>query len=172
MALVKCQWKHRGQSHSLVCCCWGVPHTHPLPWGHVPDSSLGDGAVEQRAEPPVQPPDAMVTDSLLHTVPCGRAQRGQCHPPRPGPPSTALPAPARLPRSPKPREGLLTNALVAGRVCLLIQLQLCLHILGRECDADLDPSSQATCMGEAGTLRQEQHCACSVPHGCSQLHDG
>lgn len=61
--------------------------------------------------------------------------------------------------TPNPTGGLgqgtgrtLTDALVARRVCLLVQLQLRLHVLGGECDADLDPSGQATWEGEEGTL--------------------
>lgn len=77
-------------------------------------------------------------------------------PPKPAHPPSSNQAPWK---PPNPASGLeqgtgraLTDALVAGRVCLLVQLQLRLHILGGECDADLDPSGQATWVGEEGTL--------------------
>lgn len=162
-ASAKCCWGRRGQTHPHTCCHAGPPVLTPCHGRHLPDGGLGDGAVHQRAEPPVQPPDAMVTDGLLHTIPCSRAQRHCRHTPNT---PTALPTPnpappsaSQAPRSPRFRPAgwgstghRLTDALVARRVCLLVQLQLRLHILGGECDADLDPSGQATWGGQEGTL--------------------
>jgi len=154
-----------GKPTPSFAAAWGPPQLIPRHGGHLPDGGLGDGAVHQRAEPPVQPPDAMVTDSLLHAVPCGRAQWHHRHPhtedPRASPtaPRALLQPQPRSQEPPNAAGGLergagraLTDALVAGRVCLLVQLQLCLHILGGECDADLDPSGQATWVGAEGTL--------------------
>lgn len=160
------QWRHQWQSHPLVCCCWGSPPLTPCHGGTYLTAALGMEPYNSELSPRYSPrmpwsrTVCFTQSPAAETSGAAVTRHAEDHPP---PPCQIPPAPARLPRSPRHREGLLTNALVAGRVCLLIQLQLRLHILGGECDADLDPSSQATCMGEEGTLRQEQHCAHSVP---------
>lgn len=73
----------------------------------------------------------MAAHRLPHTVPWGRGW-------------SATPAPGPAPRG-SPLPPPLTDAPVARRVCALVQLQLRLHVLGGEGDADLDASGQAAC---------------------------
>lgn len=101
-----------------------------------PDSRLGDGAVEQGAEAAVQAQDAMAADCLPHAVPWGRGR-------------SATPPAGRRPARPR-RPPRLTDAPVARRVRALVQLQLRLHVLGGEGDADFDAARQAACRDARG----------------------
>lgn len=136
-----------------------------------PDGRFRDGAVEQGTEASVQAQDAMAADRLPHAVPwrMGRSATPVApNPPPPPPPPSSLqpakaalrtqgpavpsgcpPSPWRTAPTPRPRSPLLTNASVTRRVRALVQLQLCLHVLGGKGDANFDAARQAAC-GDQG----------------------
>lgn len=63
-------WRCAGNNNNWICVS--------VCTGPLPDGCLGYGAIEQRAQPPVQSPHPMAVHRLLHTVNWKR-QRGQLY---------------------------------------------------------------------------------------------